>query len=169
MNFIEAVQSGFKNAFHFKGRAPRSEYNFWLLFLLIIFSFSIEIDPPTPTVVHSFNNGSEQQTMGPDHVKDPLFEPFNSRLFSFVYFVVLLPTMSLTIRRFHDIGKSGWYILLPITIIGIIPYHYWTCLIKGNRNTNLYGDNPLHLNSELLNKTSSINNNDEYDNNGEEE
>jgi len=107
--------------------------------------------------------------MGPDHAKDPLFEPFNSRLFSFVYFVVLLPTMSLTIRRFHDIGKSGWYILLPITIIGIIPYHYWTCLIKGNRNTNLYGDNPLHLNSELLNKTSGINNNDKYDNNGEEE
>ena len=36
--------------------------------------------------------------------------------------------ISLFARRLHDVNKSGWWQLLPITIIGIIPLIYW--LIK---------------------------------------
>ena len=72
-----------------------------------------------------------------------MYVPFESRFFSFVYFLFLLPTVAVTIRRFHDIGKSGWYILLPFSIIGVIPYHYWTCIVKGEEGTNNYGGDPL--------------------------
>ena len=169
MNFIEAIQSGFRNVLDFGGRASRSEYNFWLLFLFILFTISIEIEPPTPGLGQYDSESIEEEAFDPDFSRDPLFEPFNSRLFSFVYFVVFLPTMSLTIRRFHDIGKSGWYILLPITIIGIIPYHYWTCISKGDCETNLYGKNPLNANSnDFGNNTYQIKS-DRYDNTSEEE
>ena len=97
----------------------------------------MEIDPPSPISSTSFNNG-----------ETPFLEPFESRLFSFVYCVFLLPTISVTVRRFHDTGKSGWFILLPFTIIGLVPYHYWTCFLKGDPSKNAYGENPLNSISE---------------------
>ena len=43
-----------------------------------------------------------------------------------------------SIRRLHDINKSGWWILLTITIVGIIPLTYFYC-IKGDDGVNDYG------------------------------
>jgi len=39
-------------------------------------------------------------------------------------------------------------ILLPFTIIGLVPYHYWTCFLKGDLSKNAYGENPLNSISE---------------------
>ena len=127
--FLEAIQSGCKNVVNFSGRASRSEYNYWLLFLLILQISVIIIDPPNPQVSRSYSDN-----------------PLNSRLFSFIYFVFIIPSTSLVIRRFHDIGKSGWYVLLPFTIIGIFPYYYWTCFVIGEKKENAYGPNPLNNN-----------------------
>ncbi|MBA65383.1 MAG: hypothetical protein CMG55_06255 [Candidatus Marinimicrobia bacterium] len=127
--FLEAIQSGCKNVVNFSGRASRSEYNYWLLFLLILQISVIIIDPPNPQVSRSYSDN-----------------PLNSRLFSFIYFVFIIPSTSLVIRRFHDIGKSGWYVLLPFTIIGIVPYYYWTCFVIGEKKENAYGPNPLNNN-----------------------
>lgn len=146
MSFLEAIISGFKNVLHFKGRSSRSEYNYWMLFLFFLFSFSLEIDPPLQVTDVYLGNDLEGQAMDDNIRNEPFLEPFKSRLFSFVYFVALLPTIAVTVRRFHDIGKSGWFILLPLTIIGIIPYHYWTCLSKGDPDINFYGKNPLYDN-----------------------
>ena len=33
--------------------------------------------------------------------------------------------ISLFARRLHDVNKSGWWQLLPITIIGLVPLIYW--------------------------------------------
>ena len=129
MYFLEAIQSGFKNVVNFSGRASRSEYNYWLLFLLILQISVTIIDPPNPQVSRSFSDN-----------------PLNSRLFSFIYFVFIIPSTSLVIRRIHDIGKSGWYVLLPFTIIGIFPYYYWTCFVIGEKKENAYGPNPINNN-----------------------
>tara|TARA_Y100000588_G_scaffold363279_1_gene425802 strand:- start:823 stop:975 length:153 start_codon:yes stop_codon:yes gene_type:complete len=42
----------------------------------------------------------------------------------------------------HDIGKSGWWVLINFTIIGIIPFLFWM-VKKGDTNSNQYGDDPL--------------------------
>jgi uncharacterized membrane protein YhaH (DUF805 family) len=36
MNFIEAIQSGFRNYVNFSGRAPRSEFWYWTLFAALM-------------------------------------------------------------------------------------------------------------------------------------
>ena len=149
MNFFEALKSVLKNVLQFKGRSSRSEYNYWMVFLFFIFLFAMEIDPPSPISSTSFNNGDVENKES-NNEKAPFFEPFESRLFSFVYFVFLLPTISVTVRRFHDTGKPGWFILLPFTIIGLVPYHYWTCFLKGDPAKNAYGENPLNRFSENL-------------------
>ena len=39
--------------------------------------------------------------------------------------VTLVPSISVGARRLHDVGKSGWYQLLALTIIGLIPLLFW--------------------------------------------
>ena len=46
MTFIEAIQSGFKNYSTFTGRAPRSEYNYWILFVILLSIVIAILDPP---------------------------------------------------------------------------------------------------------------------------
>ena len=154
MNFLEAIKSVLKNVLQFKGRASRAEYNYWMVFLFFIFFVSMEIDPPHPEASKYFNN-NDGEKIESNNREGPFLEPFNSRFFSFVYFVFLLPTISVTVRRFHDTGKSGWFILLPFTFIGLVPYHYWTCFLKGDPSKNIYGETPLNSiseNADIINK-----------------
>lgn len=55
---------------------------------------------------------------------------------------ILLPSIAVGIRRLHDIGKEGWWIL-----IGLIPIIGWIILIyfyvqEGEAAPNAYGANP---------------------------
>jgi len=38
---------------------------------------------------------------------------------------LLLPALAVGARRLHDIGKSGWWQLIALTIIGILVIIYW--------------------------------------------
>jgi len=52
-----------------------------------------------------------------------------------------VPYMAVAARRLHDVGRSGWWQLLPLTVLGIVPYLYWTCK-RGNEGDNRYGCAP---------------------------
>ncbi len=54
----------------------------------------------------------------------------------------LLPAICATVRRLHDVNKSGWWILIIFTCIGIIPLIIWEAT-KGTSGSNEYGDDPL--------------------------
>ena len=53
----------------------------------------------------------------------------------------LLPSLAVSARRLHDIGKSGWWMLIILTIIGIIPLIYWYCQ-PSTPGPNQYGQQP---------------------------
>jgi len=55
---------------------------------------------------------------------------------------MLIPQISLNTRRFHDIGKSGWYqLLFIIPCIGIILWLVWMAS-DSEPGMNKYGPNP---------------------------
>ncbi|WP_374658426.1 DUF805 domain-containing protein [Phenylobacterium sp.] len=54
----------------------------------------------------------------------------------------LLPWLSLSIRRLHDIGRSGWWQLLHCTGFGSFLLLYWYCR-AGTVGSNRFGDDPL--------------------------
>lgn len=111
----------FKKYAEFSGRARRKEYwMFWLFYYL----FGIGL------VIVELITGSLNYFIG----LGPL-----SLLFSLV---MLIPSISVTVRRLHDIDKSGWFIFINlIPIIGQI----WLLILLITDSTagnNKYGDNP---------------------------
>ncbi len=55
---------------------------------------------------------------------------------------VLIPGIAVTFRRLHDIGKSGWWLLLLLVpIIGVIVILVFMFL-AGEEGDNQYGSNP---------------------------
>ena len=56
--------------------------------------------------------------------------------------IIFLPSLAVSIRRMHDIGKSGtWLLISLIPLIGTIWYFLLTCK-SGNYGDNIYGPDP---------------------------
>lgn len=59
-------------------------------------------------------------------------------LFVLICLFLLIPSLSLMVRRLHDTGRSGWWVLLCFGVItGIIPLVY--CLGASQPGANQYG------------------------------
>lgn len=63
--------------------------------------------------------------------------PGVSPLNTLVTLVLLLPSLAMMVRRLHDIGRSGWWLLLTPTGIGIFILLYLASL-QGNPGKNEY-------------------------------
>jgi uncharacterized membrane protein YhaH (DUF805 family) len=124
MGFTQSITSGFANYINFSGRATRSEFWFWYLFTLLggfLFGF---IDG----IYIAMSGGTLEESIG---VLGTLFT-----------LGTLLPSLAMTARRLHDVNRSGWWMLISFTIIGLIPLLYWYC-IRGTYGDNFYGPDPL--------------------------
>ena len=115
----------FRNYAVFNGRACREEYTHFTLFVVFIQFFFLSVD---------FLIGWEFENIKEVVPVLPLFEI--SRL------ITILPALSVTVRRLHDINKSGWWVLLVLTIIGFIPLAYYCFFEKSDKGENQYGLSP---------------------------
>ena len=119
MNFTQAITAGFQNYVNFTGRASRSEFWFWVLFAVLVSVAATLID----TVLFSDSEMSPVNTLAG--------------------VALLLPNLSVAVRRLHDIDRSGWWILLGlIPIVGWIIIIIWNCT-KGTAGPNRFGADPL--------------------------
>ena len=66
------------------------------------------------------------------------FQNYIEGLLSIFSLLTTLPLLAIGSRRLHDIGKSGWWQLLILTGIGIIPLTIWF-FRDGDRAENFYG------------------------------
>ena len=53
--------------------------------------------------------------------------------------------VSISVRRWHDCNKTGWFALLPF-----IPTVVYLGLVRGTQGNNRYGDDPLEMNRDSL-------------------
>ena len=118
MNFQDAIRSGIRNYVTFSGRASRSEFWYWALFALLVSIASSIID----------------HTIFPFASTGPI-EGLTS-------LVLFLPGLAVSIRRLHDIDRSGWWWLIAFTVIGIVLLIVWACT-RGTAGANRYGPDPL--------------------------
>jgi uncharacterized membrane protein YhaH (DUF805 family) len=115
VTFQQAVQSGFQNYVNFQDRSGRSEFWYWVLFAAIVGVVANVIDA----------------VLGTGFVVGALTS-----------LALLLPGIAVGVRRLHDIGKSGWYVLIGlIPIVGLIYLIYVG--VQPTEGPNQYGAGPL--------------------------
>jgi len=56
-----------------------------------------------------------------------------------VSLILLLPSIAVATRRLHDTNRSGWWQLIAITIVGMIPLIIWLAS-KTIEEDNKYGE-----------------------------
>lgn len=122
MSFGQAISSVFKNYANFNGRARRSEFWFFALFNLIIYLAA--------SVINYLIAGNSDTTS----------------IIGIIYLLyslaTILPSLAVSWRRLHDIGKSGAYILfILIPLVGWIFLLAW--FVKdSDMGENRFGPNP---------------------------
>lgn len=74
-----------------------------------------------------------------------LLGSFGSVLSVLISLVLAVPGLALTVRRLHDTGKSGWFVLISLVpLVGCILLIVW--LVKdGDEDDNQYGSNPKYV------------------------
>lgn len=103
----------------FQGRSSRSEYWWWVLFTFILGRALSLLE-----LLLGFSSTAAQATNG------------------LLSLVLLLPGLGLSVRRLHDIGKSGWWILLGfIPLVGTIILIIWFAQ-NSQMQDNQYGPVP---------------------------
>ena len=102
MDFGTAIKTCFKKFGTFEGRAGKAE--FWYFYLLgmglNVVSYFIDV-----------NYFGIEEGFGPTS--------------TIVGLVFALPGLAVAARRLHDVGKSGWWQLISLTGIGLIPLIIW--------------------------------------------
>ena len=118
MDFGTAVTRTFSNYATFRGRAPRAEYWYAVLFYFVAAIGAAILDT---FIVRS-------ETIAP---------------FSWLMTIgFMLPYIALTARRLHDLDKSGWWQLLAfIPLVGFIVLLVWYCT-RGSDLPNRFGPAP---------------------------
>lgn len=108
----------------FSGRARRKEYWMFALFNIIFLVVAIILDNVLGTAIEGVGYG----------------------LFYILYaLAVLIPGLAVAVRRLHDVGKSGWMMLIAlIPLIGAI-WLLVLMVIDSNPGENEYGPNPKEV------------------------
>ena len=105
----------------FGGRARRKEYWYFQLFNLLIYIVITIIDSVTGTISPEVGFGL---------------------LWGIYSLAVLIPGFAVAVRRFHDIGKSGWWLLIALVpLVGAIVFLVFT-VQDSQPGENQYGPNP---------------------------
>ena len=106
ITFGEAIKSGFRNMFKFTGRASRTEFWYFILFYTLVFyTLGIVVSFLIPFVMLK--------------TQHPITPESALMIVSFIAFILIIPLVSITVRRLHDSERKGAWVLsylLPMII-----------------------------------------------------
>ena len=124
MDFMTAVRTCLSKYVDFSGRARRSEYWYFALFNFLVGIVANILDAILGTGYDGTSGGLINTLVG---------------------LALFLPGLAVAVRRLHDTGRSGWWMLLVLVIIvGWIILLVWFCT-DSKPGTNQYGPNPKEV------------------------
>ena len=132
MHLLRAIGDGFVRFADFSGVSNRTQFWFWILFVIIALCAVLVIDGAFLGPLFSSFLGQEDVMAFDQDAAQPL---------TIVSLVVLsLPTAAVSARRMHDIGYSGWWLLTVFTVIAVVPLFF--LLMKGKKkDANRFASN----------------------------
>ncbi len=113
MTFGNAVRSVFHQYAGFTGRARRSEYWYFVLFTFLVYVAAAVVDAVLGIPVFTL----------------------------LTVLALIVPTLAVSVRRLHDTGRSGWWMLLSLVPFGGIVLLVFACT-DGGSAPNEYGPSP---------------------------
>ena len=123
MSFSQAVSSVLLNKYAtFSGRARRSEYWWWYLFVTIVFVVAGILDRAVGLTYSDLTLGG-------------------GWIATIAGIVFLIPNLAVAVRRLHDTGRTGWWLLIGLVpVIGFFVLLYF--FVLDSENDNQYGPYP---------------------------
>ena len=106
---------------NFSGRARRKEYWMFFLFNFIFALVAVALD-------NLFGTSNPEVGIGV--------------IYGLYVLLVLIPGIAVTVRRLHDIGKSGWMILVTLIPLAGPIWLLVLTVTDSEQGQNQYGDNP---------------------------
>lgn len=134
MTFIESIKTCLRKYANFSGRASRSEFWWWILFVNILF-FALQI-------IAGLINNPDTITIAP--------------------LLLGIPTIAIMVRRLHDFNSAGIWIF-PIILAQVVFSIHWIPAIifatfmllffckKGTVGANRFGEDPLEEKKSAIN------------------
>ena len=162
LDFGEAVRRFYGNYVNADGRAQRSAYWWVVLYQLIIYTvliivlFMAEGGDQLWELVKSVFQGNTEADLADD------FQLGASGVIAFLFMMLfalanILPNIMLQIRRFHDLGQTGW-LVLAFMVLGALPgiglifdlAHIIWFIFPGTSGPNKYGPDPLGVDTDIF-------------------
>jgi uncharacterized membrane protein YhaH (DUF805 family) len=110
-----------QNYVKFDGRARRKEYWMFVLFNIVFAFLAMLLDNLLGLAMEGIGYGP---------------------IYGLYVLALLIPGLAVAVRRLHDVGKSGWMILIAIIpLVGAIWLLVLLCT-EGKPGSNEYGPNP---------------------------
>lgn len=106
----------------FRGRARRKEYWYFVLFNILFGIVAMIIDRMLGLSYGLYGYG-------------PIYGLYSLAL--------IIPSLAVSVRRLHDVGRSGWMLL--VALIPLIGF-FWLLFLfvtEGDAGTNDFGPNPI--------------------------
>jgi uncharacterized membrane protein YhaH (DUF805 family) len=134
MDFGEAVSTCFRKYAVMSGRASRSEFWFFHLFIVLLL-MAISVFAGVVSVFFGDDRGGNPAAA--------FGEGLAGVLILLVLFGFFIPHLCVTVRRLHDTNSSGlWYLIFFVPYIGTLAWIVWCC-VSGTRGDNKYGPAPF--------------------------
>lgn len=131
MGFTQAAKAFWTNYANFNGRASRSEY-WWAYLSIFLIAIAVGLFVGLLSGVSSTLSGIVAIVLG------------------IFYLVIIIPSISIGVRRLHDVDKSGWLMLLCIVpLISLVLLYFF--VIKGTDGPNRFGADPLGGGADVFN------------------
>ena len=141
MVFFLSLDSVFRNFGNFWGRSGRAEFWYWTLFSVLLLwplGFGVGVVEGVEALDLSgaaFRRAFTEKTGG-------LETPFKIFLLAFMA-VTFLPSLAVSVRRLHDVGRSGlWLLIHLVPIVGALVLLYFFAM-PGDPERNRHGPPPL--------------------------
>lgn len=122
MTLSDSVKSCLDKYASTQGRAPRSEYWWFMVFKWLVLFFVSVVFGVIGAIINSAEGAVITISVG----------------YSLICFALIVPDISVAVRRLHDTGHSGfWYFIIFVPLVGAFWFLY--LMIKDSDDENEYG------------------------------
>lgn len=122
MSPLKSIETCFRKYAVFSGRASRSEFSWWMLFWVVVLVSSwnmenLEVGFLLDSVIEQvpFSKGNES-----------FIHVLKNKDFQVIFFIfTVVPTLSVSVRRLHDSGRGGWWIVIPVLLLALFLFLFF--------------------------------------------